>query len=257
MRKKFREYVDETIKGEEGQVPLYRSYGVRKKVNKGVIFVNVILTKILFVLLIAFEFSVIGICSVVIFMYGGALASALVALTFTCLLVNKYTKVGRRRLGFLRKFKRFCKKNSYTIEKKRPFFASLKWNDSKEVDIVLHTGEKTYYIKYVTPKKPLSSVTFLSKREIRYTVHARKNVFSLMLGFKDKSQVLNIKFPAEIEGGEKILLVNPKPRDIFVKNSDGAIIPTGSGESIYGYTIYTGTGFVDMLKREEERKPKN
>lgn len=256
MAKKMRDFIDERIEGETGEVPLYRSYGVKKKVNRGVIFVNVILTKILFVMLVAFEFSVIGIVSFMMFMYGGPLASTLVAVTFSWLLINKYTKVARRRLGFLIKFKKLCKNNSFTVEKKRPFFAALKWNESEEVDFILNANGKTYFVKYVTPKKPLSSLTFLSRSEIRYTRHARKNVFTLMLGFKDKSKILEIRFPKELDGSdktrEKILLVNPKPRDIFVKNSDGAIVPTGSGERIYGYTIYTGTGLIDALKREAE-----
>ena len=256
MGKKLRDIIDERIKDETGEVPLYRSYGVKKKVNRGVIFANVVLTKVLFVLLVAFEFSVIAICSFVMFVYGGALASTLVALTFCWIFFNKYTKVSRRRLGFLRKLKKFCKQNGCKIEKNRSFFAAQKWNARAEADLILRAGDKTYYVKYVTPKRPLSSITLLSKSEIRYTLHARKNVFSLMLGFKDKSRILTIRFPDGIDERdkrqEKILLVNPKPRDIFVKNHDGATVPTGSGERIYGYTLYTGTGFLDALKRETQ-----
>ena len=177
MGKKMRKFIDERIEGETGEVPLYRSYGVKKKVNRGVIFANVVLTKILFVLLVAFEFSVIAIVSFAMFNYGGPLASTLVVVVFGWLFFDKYTKAARRRLGFLRKFKKFCRKSGYAIEKKRGFFASLAWNESAEADFVLRAAGKTYFVKYVTPKRPLSSLTFLSQNEIRYTLHARKNVF--------------------------------------------------------------------------------
>ena len=154
-----------------------------------------------------------------------------------------------------------CKKEGLCLTYHREFFKSLYWSEKNDVDLTLKAGKYTYFVKYVTPKKPLSSVTFLSRTEIKYTKHARRNVFSTMLGFKDKTKILKIAFPDSINACDKyqkkIIIVNPNPRDVLVKNLEGAIVPTGSGEEIYGYTIYTGTGFIDAVVRnikEEQSK---
>ena len=241
------------IKGETGQVPLYRSYGVTKRVRPFVIFLNVLLTKIIFITVIFFQLCIIAICAAAMFFLGGVLISTLMTVIMVWVFLSVNTRVLRRRLSFVRRFKRFCKKNGLEPRFTRGFFAALSSSEHGEVDIVLEAFGRTYFVKYVTPRKPLSSVTFLSKDQARYTKHARRNIFTLILDLKDKSRVWDIGFPAEAEVGERIVLVNPNPRDIYVKNAEGATVPTGSGEKIYGYTIYTGTGFLDELAREKEK----
>lgn len=245
--------LDKAINGETGEVPLYRSYGTKKKVNPFIIATNLFLGRILSIFLFTFEFLVIAINAVVFFLYGGIFISTLMTVILSSVFISIHTRVRRRRFEFVRKLKKLCDKNGYRLKKKKSFSKSLRWSNEAELDFVLTAGKYTYYVKYVTPTKPLSSLTFLSKNEIRYTKHARRNVFTLIFDFKDKSKNLHIEFPTYINEknkyNKKIILVNPKPRDILVKNEDGAIIPTGSGESIYGYTIFTGKGFLDAIKR--------
>ena len=246
--------VDDTINGETGQVEMYRSYGVKKKVNPVVIFINVVLAKVLFVMIMILEIAIISIGAIVLFLYGGTLISTLLAAILLFVVLNKTTKIPRRRISFQRKLKKACRREKCKLTFHKEFFKSLYWANNDELDFTLKSGKYTYFVKYVTPKKPLSSVTFLSREEIKYTKHARKNMFTLMLGFKDRTKILKINFPHTINACDKyqkkIIIVNPNPRDILVKNSEGAIIPTGSGEEIYGYTIYTGTGFIDEIVRK-------
>ena len=246
--------IEETIKGETGEVELYRSYGVRKKVNPLLIFINVAMAKVLFVMLMVFEIIVISTGAIFLFLYGGVLISTLLTSITLIVVFNKTTKIPRRRISFQRKLKKACKKEGCTLNFHKEFFKSLRWSNEDELDLTVKAGKYTYFVKYITPKKPLSSVTFLSRYDIKYTKHARKNVFTLMLGFKDKTKMLKINFPHTINACDKyqkkIIIVNPNPRDILVKNPEGAVVPTGSGEQIYGYTIYTGTGFIDEIKRK-------
>ncbi len=254
---RFQSTVDKIVQGETGQVPLYRSYGVKKKVNPLLIAFNLFVGKTLAILVFALEFLIIGICALAFFFSGGVLISTVMTLTLTLILLNIHTRVLRRRWEFTRKLKKMCKKNNYRIEFKQSFFDSLCWNDEEEIDFVLKANKYTYYVRYVTPSKPLSSMTFLSKDEIRYTKHARKNIFALVFGFKDKSKILKLKFPKYIDEKDryiiKSVIVNPKPRDISVKNPEGATVPTGTGESIYGYTIFTGKGFLETVRRNAEQ----
>lgn len=255
--KKHRESKSEKfIRGETGQVPLYRSYGVTKRVRPFVIFLNVLLTKVIFVMMIVLQLSIIAICAIALYNFGGVLISTLMSVIMVWFFLSVNTKIIRRRRSFVRRFKRFCRENRLSPRFVRGFFKALSQSESRDADIILDAYGRTYFIKYVTPKKPLSSLTFLSKTRVRYTKHARRNIFTLILDLKDKSREWDIGFPdeAEAKGAEKIVLVNPNPGDIYVKNSEGATVPTGSGEKIYGYTVYTGTGFLDALRREKEKE---
>ena len=250
--------IDKMIEGETGEVPLYRSYGVRKKVNPLLTAFNLLFGKTLAIILFAFEFLIIAICAVAFFFWGGVLISTVMTVMLSAIAINIHTRVIRRRWRFTRKLKRMCKKNKYRLEFKQNFFDSLYWNDEEDLDFALRAGKYTYYVRYVTPKKPLSTVAFLSKNEIRYTKHARKNIFTVVFGFKDKSKILKLTFPEFVDEKDKYsikaVIVNPKPRDIMVKNPEGATVPTGTGEKIYGYTIFTGKGFLETVRRNAEEK---
>ena len=55
---------------------------------------------------------------------------------------------------------------------------------------------------------------------------------------------------------QKVLLVNPVPYDMFKKDVYGATIPIGTGEKLYDYIMFSGTGFINTLKREYDDRKK-
>jgi hypothetical protein len=121
------------------------------------------------------------------------------------------------------------------------------------VDFTVKAGRYTYYVKFATSKRFLSSFTFISKNQMKYTKIARHNRFSIIFDWKDKTYSMPIEFPGGIDEKDKYsvkaILINPAVMNIEKKGNDGVIIPTGSGEKLFGYTIYTGTGFIETLKR--------
>ena len=237
-------------------VPIYRSYGVTKKVNPIARKIRDLIAKILVVGLLVGELSIIFIVTFMLAFYTDLLvATALFLVLFTIFFLNA-TKLLRRRLKFLRKLKRVCKQNGYELEFKRNFFKSLSWAEDNAIDFVVKAGKYTYYVKLATSKRFLSSFTFISKNQMKYTKIARHNRFTIILDFKDKSYMMPIEFPAGIDENDKYsvkaILINPAVMNIEKKGNDGVIIPTGSGEKLFGYTIYTGTGFVESIKRNSE-----
>ncbi len=255
MKKKFKIVSDKDIEETSGQVPLYRSYGVQKKVNPFIIALNVLLTRTLFVLVFGAEIAIIVLCAIMFFRYGGPLLCVTITLPTVIVFTFLNTRIPRRRYEFVRRLKKVCRKNSYELKFKRGFWRSLDLCIKDGADFILRADGKTYCIKYITPKSPLTSVSFISKNEIRYTKHARKNIFTLVFSRRDKHQILRAEFPKDIADDKSIIkgfLVNPRPRDIWLKDENGAIVPTGTGEEIYGYTIFTGKGFMSMLQREHE-----
>lgn len=235
-----------------GQVPLYRSYGVKKKARPMITALNLTLAKIIMIGIMFWNFVIIAVASFFMFRYGGALLATVVALVLFWVLIGKHSRIPRRRMEFVRKLKRCCRKNGYELDFIRGPFESYFWNESDTVDIELRAEGEVYLIKYATAKRPLSSFTFLSKSEMRYTRHRTKNRFNLVLGLSDRAKDMTIRFPQR--EGNRIILVNPSPREIFVKTDMGVIVPTGSGEKIHGYTIYSGKGFLEMLERRKREK---
>ena len=152
-KRKWRDVSDEDM----GRVPLYRSYGVRKKARPVVTAINNTMAKIIMLGVMLFNFLIIAIASAFIFLYGGALLATIVTLVLFWIFIGKHSRIPRRRWGFLRKFKRLCKKYNYRAEFVRKGLESYLWEERGEPDIILNAGGKTYFIKYATATKPAPS----------------------------------------------------------------------------------------------------
>ena len=249
---------DKRLTVETEDVPMYRSYGVTKKVNPIARKIKYSVAKILTVLILAIQLSLILLVTFMLAFYTDVLVATVLFIILFSIFFFNATKLVRRRASFLRKLKKLCKQNKYRLQFKRGFFKALMWAKDDDVDFTVKAGKYTYYVKFATSKRYLSSFTFLSKDQMKYTKIARHNRFTIILDFKDKSQTLPIEFPKGIDEKDKYtvkaILINPAVMNIERKGSDGVVIPTGSGEKLFGYTIYTGTGFIETLKRNAEDK---
>ena len=160
----------------------------------------------------------------------------------------------RKRLKLSRDIKKLCKKNKYKLVQNRKFFNSFKWN-TKEHDFVLYTGKYVYYVHYLTLRKYNANLVFESKGEISYTMLPLKNIFSLIFNLKPVKKTYHVEFPPLPDMDSKkvvrVVLVNPVCSDMYEKDKDGGLVSTGNGMEKYGYTVYTGSGFIDSIERNE------
>ena len=204
---------DRKLNVQTEDIPLYRSYGVTKKVNPTFRAIRDFVCKILIGLLFAVELFLMSIGIYMMAKYTGVLIATLLAIVVTVVLLISVTKLPRRRMSFVRKLKKICKENGYELEQRRKFFRSLKWAGGKEVDFKLKAGGWTYYVKYATSKRFLASFTFLSKNEMKYTKIARESRIATIFDFKDRSITVPIAFPDEIDDNDKhsvkAILINP------------------------------------------------
>lgn len=242
----------------EDEVPLYRSYGVTKKVNPAARKIRDVIAKALTIILLVTELGIIFLVTFMLAFYTDVLVATVLFLVLFSIFFYNATKLLRRRARFIRKLKRFCKKKGYRIEFKRSFVKGFSWAENEAVDFVLKAGKWTYYVKLATSKRFLSSYTFVSKNEMKYTKIARHNRFTIILDLKDKTYSMPIAFPKYIPEDDKYtvkaILINPAVMNIERKGSDGVIVSTGSGEKLFGYTIYTGTGFIETIRRNAEER---
>ena len=264
MRKKknksyeYKIAVEKRERVEVEDVPLYRSYGVTKKVNLRKRRILEAIGKAWTVLFLAIELGIILFITFLFAFYTDVLVATVLFIILFSIFFFNATKLIRRRARFLRRLKQFCKKNRYELEFKRGFFKSLSWAKGDALDFTVKAGKWTYYVKFATSKRFLASFTFISKSQMKYTKIARRNRFTTILDFKDKIYTMPIAFPEALDDKDKyavkVILINPAVMNIEKKERDGAVLPTGSGEKLFGYTVYTGTGFIETLKRNEEEE---
>lgn len=244
-----------------GEIPLYRSYGVKKKYNPTLIKLSNFLARSLVAFFIFFQLFVVSTVAFAFWFYAGELISTVVTLILVTILYFLNTRIPRARRKFTKKLRKLCKEKKYRLEFKRSFWKSLSWADKDEIDFSLKAGKYTYFVRYATATKTLSTMSFLSKTELVYTKHPRNNKFTLIFDFKDKKKLLPISFPSYINSDDKYsikaILINPVPMNIEKKGSFGeGMEPTGTGERLFGYTIFNGTGFIETVQRNAEKGEK-
>ena len=248
--------VEKRERVEVEDVPLYRSYGVTKRVNLRRRRAMEALGKAWTILFLGVELGIILFITFLFAFYTDVLVATTLFIVLFLIFFFNATKLIRRRARFLRRLKRACKKEGYELEFKRGFFKSLSWAKGDALDFIVKAGKWTYYVKLATSSRFLASFTFVSKNQMKYTKIPRHNRFTIILDFKEKIYTIPIAFPEHIDDKDKYsvkaILINPAVMNIEKKGSDGALLPTGSGEKLFGYTIYTGTGFIETLKRNAE-----
>ena len=246
---------DRIVTSKLNPVPLYRSYGVTKKEGFWAKMNNVlaaILAAVLFTLL----FITWGLGIYILVGMLGTIGVALVLIAIASFVYFKLCKKIRKRFKFLRRLKKYCKRMGYNLKFYRGFFAALKLN-GQGIDLTVDTGKKLWTVRFFTPKKYLSHIIFESKEKIGIKTNITKSQLKFVLGFnKPKYKQLDYKYDecinAEGRRSARALIINPVPHEVFKKDSDGAVIPIGTGEKLFGYTLFTGSGFLDTLAREDD-----
>ena len=242
-----------------GEFPLYRTYGVTKKYRPTIAKLNNILGKTLVLSLIIFQCFIIAVAGFAFWFYSGELIGTVVTIILVSICYSINTRIPRARHKFKKRLKKLCKQKGYRIEFKRGFWKSLTWADNGEIDFILQAGAYTYFVRFATATRKLSTMSFLSKTELCYTKHPRNNKFTLIFDFKDKKKTMRISFPNGIDPEDKhiikAILINPVPMNIERRaGRDGGMEPTGTGEKIFDYTIFNGVGFLETIQRNAEQK---
>ena len=140
----------------------------------------------------------------------------------------------------------------------------MKFN-KEGIDFIVHTPTKKWVVRFMTPKKKSCYITFLDKETIE--IKKLKRQIKLRLGIfgtgeidngKSKVRILPYSFDElpcfDDVAVQKVLLVNPVPLEMFKAEGGGARIPIGTGERLYDYIMYSGTGFINTLEREYNEK---
>ncbi len=227
---------------------------------------NIWYADVLYFFMIAWGYFVlIGYCLVLLFMLNH-IGLMIFYITIAVFVYQKLLKRYRRRLTFLRRVKSKCKKNKYRYRAERGFFKTFKYAH-RGVDFQLDAGDTVYFVRFLTIKKRGSSLMFWDKDTVQ-TVYPKQHSWvdirfdkpcskvvrtsaTIGLGVMRVTQ-MNIDFNESFStlGNKrvcKVLLLEPEPRTIYRKLSEGGVTVTGTGEHIGDYIVSSADDFLNNI----------
>ncbi len=249
-----RNMMNGTGEDESEEVSLHRSYGVTKRVCP--LWERIKMTFFQgLALWIIIPFILVMIGSYVMFMcfYPEIWVKILGSVLLWGTVIFRLTRTLRKRRKFTKKLKKTCKKKGIRIHYEQNFFQSLIWSPDKQ-DFVIETKNTSYYVRYLTINKYRSTLYLENEHLIRLVKAPPRGLLRV---FSTKAKTKRYPFDFQIpERGyhrntEKVLIVNPVCEEMKVKSANGGYETTGDAGKQFGFTVHTGSGFLDALEREE------
>ncbi len=248
------------INVEELDIPMWRSYGVHKIHRPWLTGFNELLARAIAILFLSPIFFSAAMVIFLIYYYAQFFPIfAIIALAFTLFALFLFCKMAmripRKRAKFYRKIKRFCKKNGYTLTIKRNCFSSLRWMNDETVDLIIEAEDLRYYVKLFGCRKN-SDVTFCHNGDLVYRKLPPRAVWARLLALSPKTRIKRIVFPElpECEGVIKAIVLCPVSIEMYKKRLNKDTELTGNHDELFGYTVFTESGFTDAVRRTLEKK---
>lgn len=239
----------------ETDLPHYRCYGVKRRKYR-------ILESAAFAVLSGIALWIYGICALAagmflmsILMYGEVLSRTLVLALGLGLLIWFRTRRLRKRMKLMRRLRRLCTKQGYRMTRNKPWYLSFVWT-GEQPDLVLQTDTDCYYVHFLTVKRYRSALFLEKANTLRLVTYPLNNIFTVIFGRKPKSRYYPL-CPCEEELApdglccRRVVVLNPTCREMYAKEADGTRASTGSGAEFCGYTLYTGSAFLEAVKRRD------
>ena len=244
---------------EKDEKPLYRAYGVWKRAHPVLGRIGFYALRTLIIL----ELSILGLAFFAgifsLIVYGSKLVATVFLLFVFGIVAFILTKALRKRLAFYRRLRKLCKKEKFRLKMIRKPWKSFFWS-SAEPDFILSAGMCDYYVHFLTVAKYNSTLSILSPEEIERISYPIDNKFTVIFEFKPTKKTYRTDFKPMVQMGGKrcvrAIIVNPVCKEMYEKDRDGTLVATGNGLERFGYTLYTGSGFIESVKRDAARGPK-
>lgn len=231
----------------------WRNYGEGRVTYFSVIFTETLVTAF------AVAFYSLFIITFVTGFLGMAIMSSLMSVLmfgglFAALMTPHLRRLLKRR-SFIRKLNKSCDKNGYRLYRYRNALASL-YRPDGESDFAVETRDAVYECMFYPAPRRLSVLRFDAPGEVKIVTGIVRNRFKEVLGMNEpRVRIKPFGFEAKTKSTTKkvvkVVLLNPVPYEMYYfDKKDGKTVQGGSGTEVYGYTAYSGNGFIGALERE-------
>lgn len=164
------------------------------------------------------------------------------------------------RRKFFNKLKKSAAKNGYTVSKISHPYSSI-FVDREESNFTVNARGKTYTCKLIAGvhygfpmyfsedgKGTIIWHITLKYRSLRAAPFAKNGM--IWQSLPDDLAQIHTDFTYNFDGdGKKVLIISPTPHSIFATGY-GQNRPLDVNDSVWGYTIMTGTAFINALERD-------
>ncbi len=172
---------------------------------------------------------------------------------FAALLTPHLRRLIKRR-AFVRKLKKTCDKNGFRLYRYRPALNSL-YKPCGAADFAVECRDTVYECMFFPAPRKLSILRFDRPGEVCVVTGIVRNRFKEVLGMSaPRVRVKPFGFEPCTKSTTKkvvrVVLLNPVPYELYYfDKKDGKTVQGGSGTDFYGYTAYSGNGFINILNR--------
>ena len=160
-------------------------------------------------------------------------------------------------MNSVERVKKICKERKYRLYVNRHFLRNVR-RPSGVCDFSVETDDFVYFVMFFPSPRRLSVIRFTEPDIAQVITRILKNRFKTILNINAKVDFVSYSFeavPSRSKGSAKILLMNPTPYSMQAfDKTEGKVVESGSGAEFFGYTAYSGTGFLDRLEREDSNK---
>lgn len=171
----------------------------------------------------------------------GWIALAIFLILALFLIVFRYFRALLKRRSFRKRLLKMCKEKRIVLKLRRGFFRSV-FSMSTTYDFSVFVGEERYDCKMISSPRKYSPVFFDENGTLIRTTTVR---FMRDVVLFHSVTVRDFRF---LSDGKKILILNPTPQKIFLKDRQGKAL-ADTGERIGEYVLFTGSGFLHALDR--------
>ena len=152
--------------------------------------------------------------------------------------------------------KKAAKKNKYELSSVKKMYSSILF-DSKGENFTIKANGKTYLCKLLCGLHYGNEMRFGDEgmgsivKSVRFRMfYGRRGLGRIGWHNSDELASVETHFSYAFEGeGNKILLICPTPHSIYATgNGQNRLLDVN--DKVYGYTIMTGTAFINALERD-------
>ena len=246
-------------RSEYNPVPLYRSYGVTTRERPLLTKIKIIAQKALATCIFGLVFFTLAVGAIAFtFASGSVILPTAVLSSVATFFLLKYSKPARKRIKMVSRLKKLCKgqgyKQGYRLEMSDGIL-SPKWSDGRG-ELIFYTNTRVYHIRMFSVRKYRSRLSFESESEITVTTPPLRNVFTTIYDLTTNYKKMTVDFSGAFDspGRDTVraVVICPTCSEWSYRQSLNSYVPTGNAETVFGYKVYTASGFIsDMIRTEE------
>ena len=158
-----------------------------------------------------------------------------------------------KRLNFMRKLRRTCRRNGMRLYIYRGALRSL-YHAGNRPDFAVECGDTVYECMFFPCRRRLTILRFQDSGKVKIVTGILRSRLKEAMGLNEHVRERDFGFEPLTSISNhtliKAVILHPVPYQLFYYDKkDGCMTEGGSGSEVFGYTLFSSTGFINELTR--------